>query len=331
MATEGAKAQQQLFELIKHQLGPSASLVDTIADLLGVSNDSAYRRLRGETLLNIDEMIVLCKQYKLSLDCLQVSDVVHFRYKPLPANNLSLKGYLDQILDELHLISGVDRKHITFTAEDCPIFHYFKYDLLTAFKLYYWDKSIVNSPRFNHKKFNPKLVEDELLKTAKSIHEVYEKIPCSEIWDEDTLDVVLKQIQFYWESGLFEEDAHALDVCDQLTEMLKDIQLDAELGTKERNPSGNSKISYTLYRSEVTIGNNCIQVCLNDTQHIYFSFNTLNTMSTSNYAFCQEADVWIKNLIAKSTQISQTSEKMRHQFFNALHKRVNKLKDLIAA
>ena len=37
-----------LFQKIRDQLSDHVSMVDEIADILGISNDSAYRRIRGE-------------------------------------------------------------------------------------------------------------------------------------------------------------------------------------------------------------------------------------------------------------------------------------------
>jgi hypothetical protein len=330
---DGIKLQHYLFELIKKQLAPNITLVDSIADLLEISNDSAYRRLRGETLLNISELMVLCNYFKLSLDSLntQLSDSVHFMYRPLPPEDSSLPLYLNGILEEMKKINAVANKQIIFTSEDLPIFHYFKYDLLTAFKLYYWNKSILNSPQYNGKKFNPSLVDPALTQTAKSIYDLYVKIPSIEIWTEDTIATILKQVEFYWESGLFEQKVHAIAVCEQLKDMFDTVQKDAELGSKERDRPATEKANYVLYQSDVTIGNNCIQVTMNEVKLIYFSFNTFNSMSTTNYSFCQETDLWIKNLISKSTQISGVSEKMRYQFFNGLHKRLTELRQKIEA
>ncbi len=320
---DGIQIQEYIFKLIKNQLPENVKIADYISDLLDISIDSSYRRLRGETLLDIGELFVLCKHFKISLESLQGNEVVNFRYKALPADDTSLPAYMNGILNEMKMIASVAQKHIVFTAEDLPIFHYFNYNLLTAFKLYYWNKSILNSPQFRDKKFHPDLIDAGLLKTAKEIYELYIKIPSTEIWTLDTIQVVLKQIEFYWESGLFDSPELALAVCGELGDMLKTVQQDATLGTKERHQSADK--NYTLYLSEVTIGNNCIQVNMNDVRMIYFSFNTFNSMSTNNHAFCEETNLWIKNMISKSTQISGVSEKMRHQFFNQLHKQLQTL------
>src|SRR5450755_606756 len=60
--------QQVFFQHIKSNLAAHLSLVDEIADLLSISNDSAYRRIRGEKPLSFDEIKILCAHYKISLD-----------------------------------------------------------------------------------------------------------------------------------------------------------------------------------------------------------------------------------------------------------------------
>lgn len=40
--------QQHFFDHIKERLPTHLSLVDEVAELLSISNDSAYRRIRGE-------------------------------------------------------------------------------------------------------------------------------------------------------------------------------------------------------------------------------------------------------------------------------------------
>lgn len=43
-----AELQTAFLKQIKNQLPPHLSLVDAIAEQLNISNDSAYRRIRGE-------------------------------------------------------------------------------------------------------------------------------------------------------------------------------------------------------------------------------------------------------------------------------------------
>ena len=55
----------------------------------------------------------------------------------------------------------------------------------------------------------------------------------------------------------------------------------------------------------------------------YITFNTLNSLTTTNRQFCEEIEHWMKNLIKKSTLISGISEKQRFQFFNKIYKSID--------
>ena len=90
-----AALQQTFFNTLKHSLPPHISLVDEIAGVLNIGNDSVYRRLRGETAISISELKLLCDHFRISLDeVLQlkndavVFEVVHLRsiYKVYLAN-----------------------------------------------------------------------------------------------------------------------------------------------------------------------------------------------------------------------------------------------------
>ena len=54
--------QSSILDTIKNALHPSASLADELADCLSVSKDSAYRRIRGETLFDISDLEKLTKK-----------------------------------------------------------------------------------------------------------------------------------------------------------------------------------------------------------------------------------------------------------------------------
>ena len=60
--------QEQFINRIKSALAPNVSFVDELADLLNLSTDSAYRRIRCETLFNIGEITMVCKHFRVSFD-----------------------------------------------------------------------------------------------------------------------------------------------------------------------------------------------------------------------------------------------------------------------
>ncbi|HEX8678117.1 MAG TPA: hypothetical protein VF700_12910, partial [Segetibacter sp.] len=60
--------QISFFKKVKEKLPPHISLPDVISDYLNISNDSAYRRIRGEKPLTLDEIEILVRKTNISLD-----------------------------------------------------------------------------------------------------------------------------------------------------------------------------------------------------------------------------------------------------------------------
>lgn len=326
--------QNAFFEKIKSSLPKNISLVNDMSDLLEVSTDGSYRRLRGETELTMNEFLKLCKHYRISPESVSISNsnVVSFNYNVLARNEKNFEQYLNAILNDLLQVSKIPNSQIIFTAEDTPIFHYFNYPNLTAFKLFYWNKAIVNVPSLEGKKFHTDYTSKELKETAKKIFETYVQINSVEIWSEHTIVSVIKQIQFFWESGNFQSKEDALLVCDELNQMLNYVENAAEMGSKFLLSKDNlaNEGNFTMYHSDVMIGNNVIYVKAGDIKKVYMSYNTFNSMSTSNNGFCQEIEEWIKNLTRKSVLVSGVSEKHRFQFFKEIYTQLDAVKKKIS-
>jgi len=328
---ENNKAQLDFINRIKDMIPPNLTLVDELAELLGMSNDSAYRRIRGETALSLEEITLICSKHKISFDSFSnnaQTGSVTFNYRPLENNELNFESYLGNILNDLKKFQAFENKQIIFAAEDIPIFHYFSYPELTAFKMFYWNKSILGVPSLEGKKFEAAYVSKKNIEMARSILEEYISIPSVEIWTEDTVNSTIKQIELYWESGLFKSKEDAIMIFEELEKMLNKIKRQAELSSKfiDEEKWAQNENNYTLYSSEIMIGNNSILVTMGNIKATYLSHHTFNTMITTNNGFCAETESWLKNLIRKSVQISGVSEKQRYQFFRKIEDAMQRLK-----
>jgi hypothetical protein len=115
-------AQKILFNRIKELMPAGANLADVVSDVLHVSYDSAYRRIRGETPLVLDEAFELCTAYHISLDELLYAqpNTVTFRAIQLN-NNYSFEDYLTDIGHHLQQLSLFTEKKIIYLAKDIPI------------------------------------------------------------------------------------------------------------------------------------------------------------------------------------------------------------------
>ncbi len=335
MANERS-VQSRFIQRLKETIPANHSLVDELADLLQVSTDSAYRRIRGETALTIDEVSTICSHYRIPFDYVGAQngkgDSVTFSYNHLTGESASFEAYLQNLVRDMRRIKSAEPKEIIWAAEDVPIFHHFSFPKLSAFKLFYWSRSILNVTALEGKKFDPAVVPDHLQELVREIYDLYLAIPSTEIWTEDTLNSTLKQVEYYWESGLFRDKQDMLDVLDEIGRMIRHIELQAAHSSKFRGevPGASSTQNFTLYNSELMVGNNCILVTAGGTKNTYLSHNTFNSIVTTSPAFCEETERWLKNLVKKSIPISGVSEKQRFRFFKMMNDKIAKIQDRIA-
>lgn len=331
MASENT--QQNFFSLIKEKLPQHVSLVDELADLLKISNDSAYRRIRCEKMLTLDEIKILSNQYGISLDSLFNSTIqsVTFNYKAIDSSAFTFENYLTSILDDLKSFDGMDNVHLVYVAKDIPMFHNFQFTEMAAFKMYFWLKTVVNLPDYESRLFDVKEIDQNTIELGRQIIELYNKIPSIEVWTDETVNSLINQLEYCWESGLFKEKQDAVLLCEQINALFMHIQKQAEQGLKygyDKKAIGTPG-NFQLYYSEVMISNNSILAHMGNAKVAYLSHNTLNFMITNNVSFCEDTDKWIKNVIRKSTLISGVAEKQRHRFFKKAFDKLKVLRDSI--
>jgi hypothetical protein len=326
--------QKLLFQQIKESLPEHLSLVDEISELLNISYDSAYRRIRGEKSLSVDELELLSKRFNLSVDSLFniKSDNVIFKHSPIVPPEVGVKPWLKNILADIRRIQGSSISEIIYAAKDPPIFHYFQFPEIGAFKMFFWEKTIFQFPQHADRKFGLKYLDDEIREIGEQILVTSLKIPTIEIWNEDTFNITFKQIENYWISGLFEnkEDIHIL--CEKLHLWINHIKKQAELGFKfyyGTEPIG-VEDSYKFYENEVVLNDNTIFVKTSNFTATYLTYNVLSLLLTSDPRFCAGVESYLKGILKESVLISSVNAKERNRFFNRLLSKIEQFRESIS-
>lgn len=323
--------QERLVAIIKEQVPQNVSLPIELSQILDISADSAYRRLRCETAFSLDETVVVCRHFEVPLESLNelVASIVSFRFNPLGKDREEFLGYLKNFLGQISMIAHFEEKSVFYAAEDIPLFHLYAHPRLTAFKFFYWQKTILNHESLQNQKFNESIGDQEMIEMAKKAALIYADVPSTEIWTEETISSTLKQIKFYWEAGMFDGQEQAILLLNEVRELLKNLHRQCDLGLKIKPGGTVTSTPFVCYHSDLMIGNNCVLVKTNEKTTSFLGYNTFNFMSTGNRNFNNQNQQWMENLISKSTQISSSAEKLRNQFFKGLYRKVDELEKFI--
>lgn len=319
------KTQAKFLEEVRKRLSTNVSFADKLAEILDVSRDSAYRRIRGETILSLDEAKKLCNHSGVSLDAIFFpSSSVAFQHWAVDHASFTLDKWLQSILTNLSKIHSLPASELIYSAKDIPIFNYFNYPELSAFKMFFWMKTVLRYPEYQNTKFSTDIVSKEYLSLGERIWAKYASIPTTELWSEEAISATLKQIEFYHDCGFFKNPKDAESLCQQYTTLMSNLQEWATCGTKNKNGA-----KFTLCKNEILIGDNVILMRAGTTRTVFIAYNTMSVLTTSQESFCQHIEDYINNLLNRSILISTTGEKERSKFFNLINDRIEKIRHRI--
>jgi len=328
-----ADIQLRLFQKIRDQLPDHRSLVDEIADLLEISNDSVYRRVRGEKPLSLHEVRRLAQHYHFSVDDLTGNKIntVTFKTNFLVEGDYSFTDWLKNLLSITLEAGKFEDAEVTFILNELNIFHIIQIPEICAFKLFFWQKSNLNFPNYKDSQFSLAELDLDMLSLLEEIVENYVGLNTKEFTTTECLNSYLKQVLFYSEAGYFASRNDALTLCEKLHQLVDHQQKQAELGYKF--PVGKQtegvEGNFQLFHNDIILADNTILIKAGESRTSFLTSNAINLMYSHNREFFEYNYQWGRNLLSKSIPISGTAEKERNRFFLKLRDQIDKLTEKI--
>ncbi|MBS1496448.1 MAG: hypothetical protein JSU03_00535 [Bacteroidetes bacterium] len=319
---EANNTQVLFFQHIKSILPAHISFVDEIADLLEISNDSAYRLIRGEKPISLDEMQKLSNHFKLSIDqFLHIkSDSFIFSGGLANAGETIFENWLQSVLKQVTQINSFNHKHMYYLAKDVPIMEQFMIPDLLAFKSFLWRRSILHYESMKGLKFSLKDAVPEHLTLGKKIDEVYSQIPTTEIWNLESINSTIRQIEFYREANMFESEEDVKKIYEAVLKLINHLEQQAETGLKFRigEKPNTASPPYNLFWNDLVLGDNTVLAEMDARKVTILNHSVINFIATTDDRFNSYMFDTMQNLIKRSTQLSKVGEKERYRFFNRI-------------
>ena len=325
--------QRQFFERIKMRIAPHLNMVDEIGDLLGIGSDSVYRRMRGDTALTLEEAIQLANKFHISLDTLRDMDAqrVDFDAGPVIASADDYQKYTTRILHQmLAFQQSREEMHMTYAALDFPLFYIFMFPNVARLKSYYWGRSILGLPEFKAITYQQFLIPEERRALAEEIVKAYIGLNSTELWSSTCYLSTLKQVQLYWETGVFTQADEALSVLNDLDRLLDYLVAQSECGRKI-NPATGQPVggSFGWYITDLRVGQNVAYMEKPSGDQTFLSYNSFNFLETTHPYFTQQTKKWMDELLTKSTLATGSGQAQRDKYVGKLRKQVDAIRRLV--
>ncbi len=327
-ANKGKEIQKLFFNCIRHALPGHISLVHEIAELLEISYDSAYRRLRAEKELTIDEMKILANHFNISTDSIFGDSSDDILFKPF-ALSVEADGFADWLkvrLLEVKKLEQAKEKEIIMVARDLPIYYYFNFPELISFKMYFWKKMFLHHPDYHNRQFNISEVPSEELEVGMKLLNLYNTIPTVEIWCRETFTRILQQIEFCRISGFFMNKNDPDILYEKIELLYRHIHYQTELGCKfnfQNQPPTDGDENFKVVFNDLLLIDNTIFVKRDDLSTVYVTHNSYDIMQTDNVAFCCQVEQALRTIIKTGSLISGTSALECNRFFNSIFEKLN--------
>jgi hypothetical protein len=319
---------EQLFAIIKQRLPENVSFIEEIADVLDISYDAMYRRLKGKTVLSFSEAIHLAKHYKVSLNSLYDVEKEENLFVLKRSSDNSFKGltnFFDVIANSAAIFSKFKNPDVLYAAKEIPIYYLPDNSLYTKFKLFIFsnvhaEKEVVN----NHsslKDFHP---PEYLLSSVNTFRKTFKKATTTEIWNDTTINSTLYQIYYFYELKMIEKE-EALQICTELEQVIESIESQAINETVDEFHAKR----YELYYNKLINLNNTVFFRSESIQTLIVPYTTLSYLRIEDEKTCKEIAQYFTKQLQFSKKISGKAEVERQLFFTSMYEKIDQLKKQI--
>ena len=301
--------QRQFFDEITQKLDVKTSFPFLLSEILNISLDSAYRRLRGQTPLILPEIIKICEHFDatFSLGGSQTGNGhVKFFYKSLCGKKDPLEDLtvcLKDLNEKLRSVRKLPETTVYLTLTDLPIFYFANYPMLAKFRLKVWFNEMIGH-NINDK-INYQDQFSQLISILASIQDNLDGARRVEIWSDHTINNLIESILYYYQAGEFACKSEAITLLDQLCLLLEDMYKTIDSTEKE----------FDVYWSEVELSNSYLITEAMGSKFSMIKLFSINSIFTHEPIIYDDIKRWIDLRIQNSVLISRSNKKQRHLFF----------------
>lgn len=303
----------ELISTMREITPKEGNLANILMEILCMSKEAIYRRLRGEVAFTFSEVAIIASQLGISLD-------------KIVGNSMSSGAMFD--LNVLHALEPMENYHeilvryhklfryvktdptteIITASNTIPYTFYAPYENLSKFRIGRWlyQNERLRTPT----SLSSIVLSDKLLKVQKELLEDLRQVrkTCF-IWDESIFSSFVKEIKYFAELGL----VNTTDVANmkkELHQVLRELELLCEKGAYH---NGNA---LEIYLANVDFEATYSYVEKNGFQICFLRVYSINSMDSRDGKICDYQKKWINSLKRHSTLISQSGEIQRMNFFN---------------
>ena len=315
---------QNLLIQLRNRIPQNSKLVTKLVEILSLERMAVYRRLRQEVPFTFEEVIIIAKEFNISLDSMLGVDArttLPFRFQshenenPVEIDYSMLEEYLQAIKDVASDSSG----EISSVTNLLPQLFYtgFKY----IYHFYYFKWRYYTLPSVKTKSYHEIILPDRLIQIVDDLFINFKKIKTNFFILDNLIFQNFVNDVAYFNSIRLIRDEDIIHIKDELFRFIDYMETIAINGYVDK-PSN----KVFIYISETSIDTS--YTCIDSKSSFRFAliwsfiFNSILSYDEDTLTMMKNR---IHTIIRTSTLLSVTGEKHRTQYFDAQRKIVEQL------
>lgn len=301
---------KRLIETVLNHIPKNEKSVVYLVNMLNLSRESAYRRIRGDIPFTVQELVKLATSLEFSVDSIfdqEKQNHSFFDISRISRDSTNLFLFMLKKYNEIHeKIVFAKKKEAIMAFNSFPPPFYAGFQNLFKFTYYKWLYQDSETPR--NEPFSKMVLPDDAVLFQKKIRG--NTIPGKNIiliLDMNIFLNLIKEIQYFYQRKMLNEEELLL----LKEEIVKMVELYGEIAQTGIYGSANIQ----LYLSPLCVNSNAVYYNYDDKVEPYFWIFTINPVIIQNMRFTSLQLKWLNSLKRQSVLITLSNEIMQAEFF----------------
>jgi hypothetical protein len=325
--------QSWFFKQLEQRFDKRGKMVNSICKTLNIGRDATYRRLRGDTALTADEMLVLARKFNIQLNdsetCPDKRQQIDY---PNGFNQVTSElDYYQRLEEQCMALLKLSELEIDYASPELPFYYEFFTPTILAFKTYIYGLTSWNFGKWKNVDFRPELIDPKVFEITDRLMPLLFKIPGRELWSVGILDITLRQIEHAVEVGRLNDPEIIEKMFDEVELMIKHIDLMAT--SKKKFPPGRkaqcSDPDFSVYHNELTNTNNVVIFKSLQQSCVFSTFINPNYIITKDDHIQHQMETWFNNMVSSSNVLDSTAGQYCRRYFARLRRTAKMTKNRV--
>ena len=300
-----------LIAIIRKNIPEEANLTIYLSDLLNISRESAYRRIRGEINFTFEEVATLSQDLGFSLD-----NVIGMKRDENALFNIHmlqnadyLDIYMNKMLEYGRLFREKSEQMETkarISINTMPYFFHIQHETLSRFRIYKWlyqNQKIASNDKFASFTLPQKVLDAHQIffQDIQAVQNV------TVIMDNNVFWSVAREVDYFYKRGLLSDE----DLAVLKAELHTIVNWIEQVAINGVCPKG-SKIE--MYSSAVDLEASYLHFEYGSCQFAQVRIYSISAIDSHNERLCQIQKEWIESTKKYSVLISGSGEMQRFEY-----------------